>query len=40
MTNPKKGEENLKGTLVAVFGVLAVMILMWAACFNLFLDRF
>lgn len=40
MANKKMGEENLKGTLWAVIGVLAVIIVMWAACFNLFLDRF
>lgn len=40
MAKQKKAEENLKGTMVAVIGVLAVIIAFWAACFNLFVGRF
>jgi len=40
MAKQKKAEENLKGTMVALLGLLVVVIAFWAACFNLFVDRF
>lgn len=40
MTKPKKGEENLKGTLYSVFGLLAIIIIFWGAVFGLFVERF
>lgn len=41
MTNNKKSqEESLSGTLIATFGVGIVIILVWASCFSLFMDRF
>ncbi|MFJ7952752.1 hypothetical protein ACIQZG_14605 [Lysinibacillus sp. NPDC096418] len=40
MANKKKSEENLKGSLYAVMGVGVIVILVWAFCFNLFMERF
>ncbi|EON72474.1 hypothetical protein ACMGD3_11465 [Lysinibacillus sphaericus] len=40
MANKKKSEDNLKGSLYAVFGVGIIIILLWVYCFNLFIDRF
>lgn len=40
MANPKKGEENLKGTFYSVLGLLAIIIIFWGAVFGLFVDRF
>ncbi|GEL04939.1 cytochrome c oxidase subunit 2A [Rummeliibacillus sp. G93] len=39
---PKKHEEeeNLKGTLYLVFALGAFIVITWAACFGLFLERF
>lgn len=36
----KKADDNLIGTLIATFGVGAVIILFWVVCFGLFIDRF
>lgn len=40
MAKNKKAEENLKGTLYLTFAVGAAIILVWAYCFSLFMDRF
>ncbi|MEX3746779.1 MULTISPECIES: hypothetical protein [Lysinibacillus] len=40
MANKKKPDENLKGSLYAVFGVGIMIILLWVYCFNLFIERF
>jgi hypothetical protein len=40
MANKKKPDENLKGSLYAVFGVGIIIILLWVYCFNLFIERF
>ncbi|GLC86953.1 hypothetical protein [Lysinibacillus piscis] len=40
MTNKKKPDDNLKGTLYAVFGVGIIIILLWVYCFDLFIGRF
>lgn len=40
MANKKKSDENLKGSLYAVFGVGIIIILLWAYCFDLFINRF
>jgi len=40
MANKKKSDENLKGSLYAVFGVGIVIILLWVYCFDLFIGRF
>ncbi len=40
MANQKKSDDNLKGTLYATFGIGIVIIVVWALCFNLFIDRF
>ncbi|WP_268870973.1 hypothetical protein [Ureibacillus manganicus] len=38
--NNKHTDDNLKGTLYAVFGLGFFIIIVWALCFNLFMDRF
>ncbi len=38
--NKKKSDENLKGSLYAVFGVGIIIILLWVYCFDLFIGRF
>ncbi|PYF06886.1 hypothetical protein BJ095_107121 [Ureibacillus chungkukjangi] len=41
MANHKKTpDDNLKGTLYATFGIGIIIIIVWALCFNLFIDRF
>ncbi|MDM5247488.1 MULTISPECIES: hypothetical protein [unclassified Lysinibacillus] len=40
MANNKKPDENLKGSLYAVFGVGIIIIVLWVFCFNLFIERF
>ncbi|WP_255502514.1 hypothetical protein [Lysinibacillus sp. SGAir0095] len=41
MANHKKtSDDNLKGTLYATFGIGIIIIVVWAICFNLFIDRF
>lgn len=40
MANKKKSEENLKGSFYAVMGIGILIILIWVACFNLFINRF
>jgi len=40
MANKKKSDENLKGSLYAVFGVGIIIILLWVYCFDLFIGRF
>lgn len=40
MANKKKSDENLKGSLYAVFGVGIFIILLWVYCFDLFIGRF
>ncbi|MEL3960811.1 hypothetical protein [Lysinibacillus endophyticus] len=40
MGKHNKSNDNLKGTLYATFGVGISIIILWALCFNLFMDRF
>lgn len=40
MANKHEPEENLKGTLYLVTGVGVIIVVVWATCFSLFLDRF
>ncbi|WP_268766642.1 hypothetical protein [Lysinibacillus macroides] len=40
MANKKKSDENLKGSLYAVFGIGIIIILLWVYCFDLFIGRF
>lgn len=42
MSNHKKpsSEENLKGTLLATFGVGLVIIIVWVLAFDLYTGRF
>ncbi|WP_342559032.1 hypothetical protein [Metasolibacillus sp. FSL K6-0083] len=40
MAKKKKAEENLKGTLVMTLTLGGIIILIWAYCFSLFMDRF
>lgn len=39
MAKRKKAEDNLKGTLYMTFAVGIIIILVWAYCFSLFMDR-
>jgi len=42
MANHKKSssEENLKGTLLATFGVGLIIIIVWVLAFSTYIDRF
>ncbi|WP_258517060.1 hypothetical protein [Ureibacillus sinduriensis] len=40
MANKKTSDNNLKGTLLATFGIGIIIIVIWAICFNLFIERF
>ncbi|MFC5559958.1 hypothetical protein ACFPN4_12820 [Ureibacillus thermophilus] len=42
MANPKKpsSEEDLKGTLIATFGVGIIIIIFWVIAFDLYIGRF
>ncbi|MEK4629216.1 MAG: hypothetical protein ABS944_02710 [Solibacillus sp.] len=39
MSKRKKAEENLKGTLYMTFALGAIIIAIWAYCFNIFIER-
>ncbi|MFF5995514.1 MULTISPECIES: hypothetical protein [unclassified Lysinibacillus] len=40
MAHKKKAEADLKGTLLMTFGVGLIIIIVWGACFGIFMDRF
>jgi hypothetical protein len=39
MSKQKKTDENLKGTLYMTFTLGAIIIAVWAYCFNIFIGR-
>jgi hypothetical protein len=39
MSKKSKENDDLKGTLYMTFGVGIVIVIVWAYCFSLFIDR-